>query len=337
MSPALAGRVLTADVAAAVSLPPFSTSAMDGYAVRAAELGDGPVPIAFRLAAGDPPRPLPAGAVAGIATGAPMPPGADAVVPVEDAEEVEGALRAGRPRARRTHPPRRRRRGVRPRHRPLRAGADAGAARGDRRRRRGARARLPAAPRCGHRDGQRARERRDAARARPDLRVEPHGDRRPVRPRGRRGRGRRDRPRRSRGDRGRVRSGALGRRRGVVRRRLGRPARPREGRARRARRPRGLLAGRPQAREAALVRGGAVGRPRLRRAGEPGVEPGLLRALRPPGAPGAPGRSAGAAPGRTARAADRAPRRPATTPSAAACARGRTAWSSTRPGRRTRT
>ena len=97
VSPALAGRVLAADVAAAVSLPPFSTSAMDGYAVRAAELGDGPVPIAFRLAAGDPPRPLPAGAVAGIATGAPMPPGADAVVPVEDAEEVEGALRAGRP------------------------------------------------------------------------------------------------------------------------------------------------------------------------------------------------------------------------------------------------
>ena len=95
--PALAGRVLAADVRAAVSLPPFATSAMDGYAVRAAELGDGPVPIAFRLAAGDPPRPLPAGSVAGIATGAPMPPGADAVVPVEDAEEVEGALRAGRP------------------------------------------------------------------------------------------------------------------------------------------------------------------------------------------------------------------------------------------------
>jgi len=70
---------------------------MDGYAVRAAELGDGPVPVAFRLAAGDPPRPLPAGAAAGIATGAPMPPGADAVVPVEDAEEAGGALRAGRP------------------------------------------------------------------------------------------------------------------------------------------------------------------------------------------------------------------------------------------------
>ncbi|HEX2378836.1 MAG TPA: gephyrin-like molybdotransferase Glp [Gaiellales bacterium] len=97
VSPALAGRVLSADVTATVSLPPFATSAMDGYAVRAAELGDGPVPIAFRLAAGDAPRPLPAGAAAGIATGAPMPPGADAVVPVEDAEEVDGALAAGRP------------------------------------------------------------------------------------------------------------------------------------------------------------------------------------------------------------------------------------------------
>ena len=97
VSPALAGRVLAADVTATVSLPPFATSAMDGYAVRAAELGDGPVPIAFRLAAGDAPRPLPAGAAAGIATGAPMPPGADAVVPVEDAEEVDGALAAGRP------------------------------------------------------------------------------------------------------------------------------------------------------------------------------------------------------------------------------------------------
>jgi molybdopterin molybdotransferase len=98
VSPALAGRVLTAEVSAEVSLPPFATSAMDGYAVRAAELGDGPVPIAFRLAAGDAPRPLPAGAAAGIATGAPMPPGADAVVPVEDAEEAGDALRAARPK-----------------------------------------------------------------------------------------------------------------------------------------------------------------------------------------------------------------------------------------------
>jgi molybdopterin molybdotransferase len=93
----LAGRVLAADVRAAVSLPPFDTSAMDGYTARAADLGDGGVPIAFRLGAGDRPRPLPAGAAAGIATGAPIPEGADAVVPVEDAREEDGLLVAERP------------------------------------------------------------------------------------------------------------------------------------------------------------------------------------------------------------------------------------------------
>ncbi len=98
VSPDLTGRVLTADVRAAVSLPPFSTSAMDGYTVRAADLAAGPVPIAFRIGAGDRPRPLAPGTAAGIATGAPMPDGADAVVPVEEAREEGGALVAGPPR-----------------------------------------------------------------------------------------------------------------------------------------------------------------------------------------------------------------------------------------------
>jgi molybdopterin molybdotransferase len=98
VSPELTGRVLTADVHAAVSLPPFSTSAMDGYTVRAADLAAGPVPIAFRLGAGDRPRPLEPGTAAGIATGAPLPDGADAVVPVEDAREQDGALVADPPR-----------------------------------------------------------------------------------------------------------------------------------------------------------------------------------------------------------------------------------------------
>lgn len=97
VGPGLAGRVLVSDAVASVSLPPFSTSAMDGYAVRAAELGDGPVPIAFRVAAGDRPQSLPAGVVAGIATGAPVPDGADAVVPIEDATEDAGGLLADRP------------------------------------------------------------------------------------------------------------------------------------------------------------------------------------------------------------------------------------------------
>ncbi|HXD69208.1 MAG TPA: gephyrin-like molybdotransferase Glp [Gaiellales bacterium] len=93
----LAGRVLAADVHAAVSLPPFDTSAMDGYTVRAADLRGGGVPIAFRLGAGDRPRPLPPGSAAGIATGAPLPEGADAVVPVEVAREEEGRLVADPP------------------------------------------------------------------------------------------------------------------------------------------------------------------------------------------------------------------------------------------------
>jgi molybdopterin molybdotransferase len=95
--PELAGRVLAADVIAAVSLPPFTTSAMDGYAVRAGELGGAPVPIAFRVAAGDPPRDLDPGTCAGIATGAPVPGGADAVVPIEHAGEQDGGLVAERP------------------------------------------------------------------------------------------------------------------------------------------------------------------------------------------------------------------------------------------------
>jgi molybdopterin molybdotransferase len=90
----LAGCVLAADVIAAVDLPPFATSSMDGYAVRASELGGEPLPIAFRVAAGDRPGTLPPGSAAGIATGAPLPEGANAVVPIEDAEEREGLLAA---------------------------------------------------------------------------------------------------------------------------------------------------------------------------------------------------------------------------------------------------
>jgi molybdopterin molybdotransferase len=97
LSPDLAGRVLLADVRATVSLPPFATSAMDGFAVRAAELGKAPLPVAFRIAAGDAPRALAPSTAAGIATGAPVPEGADAVVPIEDARE-DGGLIAEQPR-----------------------------------------------------------------------------------------------------------------------------------------------------------------------------------------------------------------------------------------------
>ncbi|MDX6534982.1 MAG: molybdopterin molybdotransferase [Gaiellales bacterium] len=88
------GRVLAKPVMAAVDLPPFATSAMDGYAVRATDLGDGPVPVRFRIAAGDPPLVLEPGTAAGIATGGPVPLGADAIVPIEDAEERDGLVAA---------------------------------------------------------------------------------------------------------------------------------------------------------------------------------------------------------------------------------------------------
>jgi molybdopterin molybdotransferase len=83
------GRVLAADVVATTALPSFDNSAMDGYAVRAAEVAGAPValPVAFDIPAGRTEvPPLPEGAVARIMTGAPVPEGADAIVPVEQTD-----------------------------------------------------------------------------------------------------------------------------------------------------------------------------------------------------------------------------------------------------------
>jgi len=81
-----AGLVLAEDVRAGVSLPPFDNSAMDGYAVRAADVADVPVtlPVAEDIPAGrvDSTK-LEPGTAHRIMTGAPLPPGADAVVMVE--------------------------------------------------------------------------------------------------------------------------------------------------------------------------------------------------------------------------------------------------------------
>ncbi len=77
------GRVLAEDAVAQVDLPPFPSSAMDGYAVRAVDL-PGRLPVVFRIAAGRPaPRPLGPGEAMAIATGGVVPEGADAVVPLE--------------------------------------------------------------------------------------------------------------------------------------------------------------------------------------------------------------------------------------------------------------
>ena len=81
------GRVLREPARSAVDLPPFPSSAMDGFALRAVDT-PGDLPIAFRIAAGAaPPGPVPAGAAAGIATGGTVPEGADAIVPIEVVED----------------------------------------------------------------------------------------------------------------------------------------------------------------------------------------------------------------------------------------------------------
>jgi molybdopterin molybdotransferase len=81
------GRVLAADAVARRTQPPFAASAMDGYAVRAAEATVGAsLPVVGEAAAGRRHAgPLPAGAAVRIFTGAPVPDGADAILIQEDA------------------------------------------------------------------------------------------------------------------------------------------------------------------------------------------------------------------------------------------------------------
>lgn len=87
------GEVLAEPVAAALDLPPFPNSSMDGFAVRAADVQDAgrDRPVTLDVVADVPAgqvanHPVGAGEAARIMTGAPMPEGADAVVPVEDTD-----------------------------------------------------------------------------------------------------------------------------------------------------------------------------------------------------------------------------------------------------------
>ncbi|MDP4022131.1 molybdopterin molybdotransferase MoeA [Methylobacterium sp. NEAU 140] len=95
-----AGRTLAADVAATRTQPPFPASAMDGYAVRAADAGS--AGAALRLigisAAGHGfAGPLGPGEAVRIFTGAPVPEGADAILIQEDAEAAGDAVRVVEP------------------------------------------------------------------------------------------------------------------------------------------------------------------------------------------------------------------------------------------------
>jgi molybdopterin molybdotransferase len=81
------GRVLAEPIVSRVTIPPWPNSSMDGYAVRAQDTRGEPVELAVvgKIIAGAmPSRPLRAGESMRIFTGAPLPEGADAVVPQED-------------------------------------------------------------------------------------------------------------------------------------------------------------------------------------------------------------------------------------------------------------
>ncbi len=87
-----AGRVLAEDVVSRVDLPPFPSSAMDGFAVRAADT-PGQLPVVFRIAAGVPAeRPLAPGEAMEISTGGAVPDGADAVVPIEQVVQTDNSV-----------------------------------------------------------------------------------------------------------------------------------------------------------------------------------------------------------------------------------------------------
>ena len=80
------GRVLAADCIAPLQVPPLDNSAMDGYAVRSAEVAQAgtALPVSQRIPAGQVGTALQPGTAARIFTGAPLPPGADAIVMQED-------------------------------------------------------------------------------------------------------------------------------------------------------------------------------------------------------------------------------------------------------------
>jgi len=86
------GRVLAADVYSQVAVPHDDNSAMDGYALRAEESGR-ELEITQRIPAGTSGTEVSSGTAARIFTGAPVPPGADAVVMQENCDVEDGRLR----------------------------------------------------------------------------------------------------------------------------------------------------------------------------------------------------------------------------------------------------
>lgn len=108
------GRVLAEDADAAVDLPPFASSAMDGFALRGDDT-PGRLPVVARIAAGAPATAaLQPGESMAIATGGVVPEGADSVVPIENVAERDNEIEVRDPVVSGTH--------VRPRGGDVRAG-----------------------------------------------------------------------------------------------------------------------------------------------------------------------------------------------------------------------
>ena len=89
------GSVLAEPVVSTIDVPGWDYSAMDGYALRAADCParGGELPVTQRVPAGVSPKPLEAGSAARIFTGAPIPAGADTVVMQEVCDELDDAVR----------------------------------------------------------------------------------------------------------------------------------------------------------------------------------------------------------------------------------------------------
>ena len=101
------GRVAAEHITSPIALPPWDNSAMDGYAIRAADTAaaadDAPVQLEVigEVRAGQPPDvEVRRGTAIRIATGAPIPPGADVVVPVEQTTPLDVSGNAAGPRGR---------------------------------------------------------------------------------------------------------------------------------------------------------------------------------------------------------------------------------------------
>jgi molybdopterin molybdotransferase len=88
LSPAVLGRVVAEDIVSDLDSPPYAKSIMDGYAIRSADAGDNvALTVVEEIAAGRvPTRIVGAGEATRVMTGAPIPDGADAVIPHEETE-----------------------------------------------------------------------------------------------------------------------------------------------------------------------------------------------------------------------------------------------------------